>query len=92
MAEPLYFVTLVGMPEGAERESLEQAFRTEMNKLFGDEGRASSALHAHLDSSDVEEDELTWSAAEPLVIARLPALLPAGAYFVCDLNWKALGS
>lgn len=92
MAEPLYFVTLPALPAGPQRTRLEEAFREAMNRQFGSEGRAAAALHAHVDSGEPGQDELSWSAEATRVCALFAGELPADAEFVCELNWKALGA
>lgn len=87
-SEPLYLVTLRGMPEafGERRRELEDAFRAEIDRQYGGQAGAASALHMLVDG-DLDEPDLPWPQAVEVATQRLAGRLPPGATFDCELNW-----
>lgn len=81
----LFSVQLLGMPEvfSARRQALIHQFQDEVIALYGSEDAAGAALHAYLDSGDLEAGELPWEDAHARVVATMG--LPPGARFSCSI-------
>lgn len=76
---------LLGMPEAfsARRQTLIKQFLEAIINVYGSEEAAADALHAYLDSGDLEASELPWPVAEARVVASMA--LPPGARFRCSI-------
>jgi hypothetical protein len=86
-----FVIELLGMPEAfaPRRIALGNQFIERVSALYGSEDAAAGALHAYLDSGDIEEGELPWPAAHDQVVAEMG--LPPGARFRCEL-WGVPGA
>jgi hypothetical protein len=80
-----YRVELVGMPEAfaPRRQALIQRFMDAMIEAYGSEAAATGALHAYLDSIDLEPGEVAWDVVQTRVVATMG--LPPGATFRCSV-------
>lgn len=89
---PLYLVHLRGAPEIflARRAELEQLVQDHLDATYGSHSAAAGALHAYVDSLELEPDEISWE--EALRTAAGQVLLPPGARFDCELTAKAMQS
>ncbi len=87
----LYEVHLRGAPEifSARRAALEEAVRQALDALYGSHAAAAGALHALVDSLDLDTREPGWDEALSAAVDQLGVLLPPGARFECELTAEA---
>jgi hypothetical protein len=85
-SSPSFLVELIGMPEAFALRRLElgQQFLDRITALYGSEPAAGAALHAYVDSGDLEPGELPWNVAHDQVVAAMG--LPPGAHFRCSID------
>lgn len=90
----LYEVHLRGAPEifSARRAALEEAVRHTLDALYGGHEAAAGALHALVDSLDLDTREPGWDEALCAAVDQLGVLLPPGARFECELTAEATES